>query len=156
MRNPQTLIIIKTKLNSTTMKKVLIFIMSVFVLTSCSDKEEVIGKWDDNIKLSQKSAKFSYETDSITINTQGNGWWINSVEYSDSVYYPAVPYDLPFEPVTIKGNSFLVEHRDKKTLFIKMEENNTGIKRELKIVVQGGNYFDYVYISQSAKPTHNN
>ncbi len=131
------------------MKKVMILIMSISILTSCTDeKEEVIGKQGDNIKLSQKSAKFSYKADSITINTQGNFWWINGVEYSDSVYYPEMSYNLP---VTIKDNSFSVEHRDEKTLFIKMEENNTGIERGLEIVVQGGNYFDYVYISQEAK-----
>ena len=79
------------------MKKVMIFIMGIFIFTSCSDKKELIGDWDDNIKLSRKNAIFSCEVDSISIDTQGNGWWIDSVEDSDDrIYFPEIPYDLLF------------------------------------------------------------
>lgn len=125
--------------------------MSVFILASCSDKEDPIGYSDDSIKLSQKSLKFSAETDSAIISSEGYGWWVNNVKDNDSTYFPSIVYNLPFEPSVIKGNSFSVEHRGEKTLFIKMNKNDTGSTRELSISVQGGNYFDYIYISQSAE-----
>ena len=125
--------------------------MGFFMMNSCSDKEEPIGTSDDNIKLSRKSAIFTSKTDSVTIQTQGTRWWINHIVYADSVYFPATPYNLPFKLTSINTNSFAVEHREKNSLFIKMNENRTGIERELKIIVQDGNYFDYVRITQGAK-----
>lgn len=45
---------------------------------------------------------------------------------------------------------FLVERRDKNTLFVKINENNTGEQRSMKISFEAGNYFDYLNIKQAA------
>ena len=59
----------------------------ISLFSSCSDKEDPDGKWDDNIKLSTKSAEFSAGADSITITTEGTWWWINYITVNSKTYY---------------------------------------------------------------------
>lgn len=135
------------------MKSTLVFIVCVIVMFSCKDKENVepIGLWDDNIKLSQKRVEFSHLGDSISIEAEGAGWWINSVSFNDSVYLPPTPFNSPFESYAITSSSFKVEHLDEHHIIIKMKANESTQQQELEIVVQGGNYFDYIHVSLSAK-----
>lgn len=49
----------------------IILILSIFLINSCSDKFEPEGKWKDNIKLSTKNVEFAAKTDSVTITTKG-------------------------------------------------------------------------------------
>ncbi|GEM_PF-4848116 len=41
------------------------------------------------------------------------------------------------------------KRRDKNTLFVKLDENNSENERLLTIVLEAGNYFDYVNVRQS-------
>jgi hypothetical protein len=43
----------------------------------------------------------------------------------------------------------LIERRDKNTLFIKLEANNTEKERVMNITLEAGDYFDYVTIKQA-------
>lgn len=130
-----------------------ISLVIIILLVSCSDKKDPIGKWDDNIKLSTKYAEFSVRTDSITINTQGDWWWVNGISVNDSIYnfYGREDIDLESDSYTIKEDFFVVERRNKNTLFIRMEENYTGKDRLMTITLEAGDYFDYVNIKQLAK-----
>ena len=135
------------------MKKALILIMGVFILYSCSEKEELIGKWDDIIKLSTKNVDLTSKTDSVTITTEGDWWWIDNITFEDSTYsyYDRDDINLESDSYSIKEEEFVVERRDKNTLFVKVTENNSGIERKMNITLEAGNYFDYVTIIQSAK-----
>lgn len=133
------------------MKKIMILIASIFILTSCSDKEDPIGIWDDNIKLSTKNVDFDAKTDSVTITTEGDWWWIDAITFEDSTYsyYGREDINLESDSYSIIEEQFLVERRDKNTLFVKINENNTGEERIMNITFEAGNYFDYVNIKQA-------
>lgn len=130
----------------------MILFASIFILTSCSDKEDPIGKWDDNIKLSTKNVDFAAKTDSVTIKTEGDWWWIDAITFEDSTYsyYGREDINLESDSYFIIEEQFLVERRDKNTLFVKINENNTGEERIMNITFEAGNYFDYVNIKQAA------
>ena len=142
----------KSTFYSMTMKKTMLLFVSIFIIMSCSDEEEPIGKWDDIIKLSTSNVEFGAGTDSVTITTEGDWWWINDISFEDSTYFYYHREDLNLESDSylIKEEGFIVERRDKNTLFVKLGENNTGKERILKITLEAGNYFDYVSIKQVA------
>jgi hypothetical protein len=120
----------------------------IIILLSCEDKEDLIGIWDDNIKLSTKSADFTAATDSITITTEGEWWWVNNVTFQDSIYTYNMAAEL--DSYSIQEDCFTIERRNKRQLFIKINENNSGIERLLCITLEAGDYFDYVTINQAA------
>jgi len=132
------------------MKKTLILIISLFFLLSCADKQDPEGLWDDIIQLSTKSARLKATTDSVTITTGGDWWWINGIEFNDStyIYYNREDIDLESDNYSIQENCFLVERRDKNTLFVQLDENTTGNERSLIISLEAGDYFDNVVIHQ--------
>lgn len=132
------------------MKKIMILFLGLLILSSCSDKEEIDGKWDDNIKLSTKNVELTSKIDSVTITTEGDWWWIDAVSFEDSTYsyYGREDINLESDAYSISEEQFLIERRDKNTLFIKLEENNTGKERVMNITFEAGDYFDYVTIKQ--------
>ncbi len=131
----------------------MVLAMSFFILISCSDKEDPIGKWDDIIKLSTKNVNLTAKIDSVTITTEGDWWWINGIAFEDSTYsyYNRDDINLESDYYSIKEEHFVVERQDKNTLFVKIFENNTGTERQMNISLEAGNYFDYVTIIQSAQ-----
>ena len=133
------------------MNKIFIVILSIFLINSCSDKEDPIGKWDDIIKLSTKNVEFAAKADSVTITTGGDWWWINGISLGDSTYsyYNREDINLESNSYIIMEDCFVVERRDKNTLFVKLDENNSENERLLTIVLEAGNYFDYVNVRQS-------
>lgn len=140
------------KTNSAAMHKIFVIVLSVFLIISCADKKDPIGIWDDNIKLSKKSVDFSAETDSVTITTEGDWWWVNGIAFEDSIYHYSGREDIDIEAdsYSIKEDCFGVERRNKNTLFVKIDKNRTGYERMMNISLQAGNYFDDVYINQAA------
>jgi len=129
----------------------MILFFGLFILSSCSDKEVIDGKWDDNIKLSTKSVELTSKLDSVTITTEGDWWWIDAVSFEDSTYsyYGRKDINLESDSYSIIEEQFLIERRDKNTLFIKIDENNTGNERVMNITFEAGDYFDYVTIKQA-------
>ena len=135
------------------MKKTIILLMTIVGLSACSHREEQLtGIWDDIIKLSTKDVDLTAKTDSVTITTEGNWWWINSISFEDSTYsyYNREDIDLESDSYSIKEDCFIVERRDKNTLFIKLYENSTNKKRGMSITLEAGDYFDYINITQAA------
>ena len=135
------------------MKKIMILILGILIFTSCSDSdnEEIIGKWGDIIKLSINNVELTSHTDSVTITTKGDWWWIDSISFNDSTYgyYGREDVDLESNYYYIVEEHFLVEKRDKNTLFVKINDNNTGDERIMDITFEAGDYFDYVRIKQA-------
>lgn len=133
------------------MKKAVILLIGIIILASCSDDEELIGQWEDNIHLSTNSVEFSSKTDSVTITTQGDWWWVNGITFDDSIYnyYSQEGIDLESDNYLIEAEDFIVEKRDKNTLFVKISENTSSSPRIMSITLEAGDYFDYVTITQS-------
>jgi hypothetical protein len=116
------------------------------------NNEDLIGKWDDIIKLSTKNVEFSAYDDSVAITTKGDWWWINGVSIGDILYNTHNIPDINLESnsYVIRGDGFVVERRNKNTLFVKLSKNNTGTERLMKISLEAGDYFDGVIIKQAA------
>ena len=123
-----------------------LLIVFILAINSCSKKK--IGNWDDNIKLSTKSAEFSASGDSIIIKTGGSWWWISDISVDSSWYYGFKGVDLQADSYTIKQDCFDVEHRDKNTLFIKVAANPNKVNRIISIGLEAGDYFDRVTVTQ--------
>lgn len=134
------------------MKNATILFLGIFFLVSCADKIDPLGDWDDNIKLSTKNVSLTGETDSILITTKGNWWWIDGITFNDSIYqyYGREDINLESDSYSITEDGFLVERRNKNSLFVKINENHTGAERVMIITLQAGNYFDALTIKQGA------
>jgi len=133
------------------MKKIMKLTFSVlFIITlfSCSRKD---GDWDDNIKLSKKNIEFSATADSATITTGGSWWWVNNVSVNGKYYYGFTGVTPEADTYKIQQDCFVVERRNKNTLFIKVDENPESIKRTIIVCLEAGDYFDYVTITQKPR-----
>jgi hypothetical protein len=130
------------------MKKITTFILSIlFVnlfLSSC-------GGWRDNIKLSTKSAVFSGNGDSIIVTTKGGTWWLSEILVDGNHFFNFDGIDIHSDSYTIKQDCFIIERRDRYTLFIRLEENPLNDKKTVIVVLEAGDYFDRVTITQNPK-----
>lgn len=125
------------------------FTFSALTIASCNFIEEPIGKWSDIIQLSQKSADFDAEGDSIVITTRGDWWWVVEITVNDSSYHSFMQeIDVTADQYTIQDDCFVVERRDKHTLFIKMDANPERKIRVMKVELEAGDYFTRVFINQ--------
>jgi len=128
------------------MKKVLILVIAGILFNAC-------GKWSDNIHLSVKNATFRAEADSIIITTKGTSWWIDNVRIDNTSYsyYNNDSINLLGDSYILKDDCFIVEKRDRTTIFVKLDANTTGNEKYMTITFEAGDYFDYVHIKQLAE-----
>ena len=126
----------------------LLVLLVVFLYASCDRRD---GDWDDSIKLSTKKAIFSAQGDSITIKTGGSWWWINNITLNNNAIWYSLPELADSTQYTINLDSFIVERRDNKTLFVKAMKNNLNTQRKIQICLEAGDYFDYVIITQNGQ-----
>ncbi|WP_291866249.1 hypothetical protein [Maribacter sp.] len=126
-------------------------LLIVVVLFSCSNKEVPIGKWEDNIELSKKQVKFTAAEETITITTKGEGWWISDITLNNDLITGINEIDTTVSNFIIDKVEFKLERKNAKEIQISMTENQTNTKRILFIGLQSGNYFDGIFITQSAK-----
>jgi hypothetical protein len=108
------------------------------------------GKWDDNIKLSVKKLEFSAEGDSAIIKTKGTWWWITDISVNKEHYFN-YGINQDSESYTIKDGCFVIERRDARTLFIKVDANPRDSVRVITVGLEAGDYFDRVTVTQKAK-----
>ena len=100
------------------------FVLLLFVFISCSD--DVVGKGTDTIGLETKEVFFKSSKDSIyrthSLNVQ-----------------------------VIEGGGLYVEKTGRKSIFIRIDSNLTGLERRFTTVIQAGNYYNTITIIQKAK-----
>jgi hypothetical protein len=126
------------------------FVLLILVFSSCSNQRKE-GDWDDNILLSRKTATFSANGDSITITTGGIGWWLSNISINDK--FISIENELQNQTnnyFKIQTDSCLIERKDKKTLFIRLNKNKYNRERKLQISLQAGDYFDGITVTQKA------
>jgi|SRR5665647_48564 len=134
------------------MKRILSFILLIVFITTIYSCSKEIGKWDDNIKLSTKNVEFSALSDSVKITTGGSWWWVSDVSVNSDWFYGFKDINLEADSYIIKQDCFVVERRDKNTLFIKVDENPLNVQRIITVGLEAGDYFDRVTITQKPKP----
>lgn len=133
-------------------KSTLIGLLGLSLLSSCSDKEDPDGQWGDIIKLSTKNVDFQAAADSIIISTEGDWWWVDGINFEDSLYsyYDNPGINLEAESYTIEEDDFVVARQDAHTLFIRLNANQSGQARTMRISLEAGDYFDDVTVTQAA------
>ena len=130
-----------TKLN-------IIGILILLLGTSCTKSEpEPIGKWDDNIKLSQKKVEISGENNSLLITTEGEWWWITDITL-DETHIDFSGVNTTQNDFVIENTEFKIERKNTTEIHIDMYNNPTGSSRVLKIGLGAGDYFDGIAITQ--------
>ncbi|RLD46387.1 MAG: hypothetical protein DRI86_03280 [Bacteroidetes bacterium] len=129
---------------------VLLFIFGISFLTSCDKKGGQDGIWDDIIELSIKDVEFGVKADSVLISTKGDWWWVCEITFNDSINAIDSTINLEANSYSIIGDNYVIERRNKNSLFVKLDENKTGKERVLLIGLEAGDYFDHVKITQLA------
>jgi hypothetical protein len=127
----------------------LLFIISAIIFSF--SKKQPIGKWDDIIKLSVKNVEFGAENDSVTITTEDEWWWVTHVRVNDEIFYVPDSINTESDHYSISQDCYVVERRDKHTLFIKADANTTGSQRTIKVALEAGDYFDGVVVTQAGE-----
>jgi len=133
------------------MKNVLFAVGLVFLVTvllwGCTRLD---GDWDDNIKLSVKKVEFSSDGDSVIVKTKGTWWWVIEVSVNNAKYFNfgTHPDSANYR---IERDCFVVERRDLRTLFIKVDANPRDSVRVITVGLEAGDYFDRVTVTQKAK-----
>ena len=138
------------------MKKIIIYGILALIglfMNSCtkSENEEnpIIGKWDDNIKLSQKTATLNSNENSITITTESTFWWLGEISL-DNKNIDLTNTERVSKNFVITKSDFQIERKeDGKKIIITLNQNNTNSERILTVILQNGDYFDSVKITQS-------
>ncbi len=133
------------------MKKLLVLLAWMALFSACHKTPD--GKWEDIIKLSVKNVQFGSDADSVIVTAQGDWWWIDGITFNDSTFCTQADenYKPETEHYTFARNGYVVEKRDKHTLFVKLDKNSTGKERTLSVSLEAGDYFDGVTVKQAAK-----
>ncbi len=129
-------------------KLTFLLLLSVITIMSCEDQP--VGKWDDNIKLSNDELTFSAGAGSETITTEGDLWWLISIRTDVDDYENFEGTDTTDDSFEISRDDITFERIEKTTIKIDLAENNTGAERTFVIGLQAGNYFDSIVITQEA------
>ncbi|MDN4754491.1 BACON domain-containing carbohydrate-binding protein [Porphyromonadaceae bacterium W3.11] len=131
--------------------KTLALITLALMLGACDDNSnDLVGKWDDTIKLSEKKVEFNSDKNSKTITTQGDKWWVGDISIEGENLHLTPEQGTHKEDFKFSKDYLTVE-RDKKSITITMDENKTNAKREVVIILQAGDYFDYIHVTQDHK-----
>lgn len=125
----------------------LLLTAALFFTISCNKGRE-IGKWDDNIKLSQKTASFSSNSNSITVTTETTGWWLDGITFNKA-NVDLKSIERTAQNFVVVQPDFKVERKDGNKIIITLNQNTTNADRLLSIGLQNGDYFDGVTITQS-------
>ena len=117
-------------------------------LVSCNSNEPD-GKWDNNIKLSEKEVTISAEANSLVITTVRTWWWMNEIGLDDDWSYDISGIDTTQVDFLIEENAFTIERKNANEIHISLIENQSDVERTLTIGLQAGNYFDGIKIIQA-------
>jgi hypothetical protein len=133
--------------------KLLFGLLSIMLLSFVSCDNDKIspnrdGDWDDNIKLSKKEVTVTSSSNTVTIYTERDGWWLNGIWLNNDIV------DLNRSTVLLKdfvitNPEFQVERKNGKTILITMNKNTTNADRVLYVSLQNGDYFDGIAVIQS-------
>ncbi|MGM9479240.1 hypothetical protein ACS5PU_22655 [Pedobacter sp. GSP4] len=128
-------------------KNIFYLLLAVLLVISCK-KDPEIGKWSDNIKLSQKTASFNSSNTSLVITSETTGWWLNGITYNQKSI-DLTNVEKTAQNFVVTAPDFQVERKGGNKIVITMNQNTTNADRLLSVSLQHGNYFDGIEIRQS-------
>lgn len=130
-----------------------IVIISILVsLYSCKhENEDPVGLSENHIQLSEKEFTLESKASSVTITTQDDYWWITEVTVDDKNYYYDDFIGSDSAPYSVEKDDISINRSNLRTLNISVKNNQNTSERITKIIVQAGNYFDTITITQQAK-----
>lgn len=128
----------------------LLLVALISAISSCMKGTQTIGEWNDSIKLSTRKADFSASNDSIIITTKGTWWWVNDILVNGN-YLVFNPLETEKSKFSITGDWFSIERYDNQKLIVRVTENKSAKKRNIKITLEAGDYFDYIDVSQGGR-----
>ena len=131
--------------------KLIGLIALTLILGSCSS-DRLDGDWDDNIKLSTRAVNFNKNKNTTTITTKGEWWRITGVSVNGKVFSSQdQDIDLTKDSYIFQSDCFTIEKKDKTTINIEVDENNTGAERKIVVYLTAGNYSDYIAVTQEGE-----
>lgn len=130
------------------MKKSIFYLSLTAVLFLIASCKKEIGKWDDNIKLSQKTVSFNSNNNSIVVTTKTTGWWLSSISFNKT-NIDLKNIERTTQNFVVIQPDFKVERKEGNKIIITMNQNTTNSDRLLSIGLQNGDYFDGLEITQS-------
>lgn len=129
------------------LKTIILLVVLTFLSCSKKNEQQSIGKWDDNIKLSQKKVEFSNKKSSVKITTKGKWWWIDNLQFNGrDIEFDREKTNL--ENFIIEKTEFKIERKNSQEIYINMNENKTNKDRTLIISLEAGDYFDGIKVTQ--------
>ena len=134
----------KTKLKS------VVLLLLLTLSFSCSNNIE--GEYNccnNNIILPKESIQFSSESNSVTINTKGKDWLLNSINLNGK-RLDISNIDFTAKQYKITESEFTLERKNANEIFIVMNKNASGKERELKVLLQYFGILGYININQLA------
>lgn len=121
----------------------------MFLSVASCGADKPVGKWEDNISLSEKEVTIGAESNSLVITTRGTWWWINGIGLDDDWSYDIDGIDTTQDNFLIEENEFTIERKNANEIHISLTENQSDVERTLTIGLQAGNYFDRIEVIQS-------
>ena len=130
------------------MKKVVLLCLVLLCLACKTEKDDLIGLCNDPIELSQKNVNFSSEENSVKITTNREGWWFGGISLDEKNIDIEERQKDYFK---INKEVFTIEKIKSTEFVVTMKKNETDKERILSLVIQSGNCFSYLVVTQSAK-----
>lgn len=129
------------------MKNYFMYLFTLLLLiTGCDKDEKEENKKEDNIGLSQKSVLFDGWGETMTIQTEKEGWWFTAIEV-DSIKNEISAEETRLQIAgkeLVKQFKWLTIRSSNKKIELTAESNFTNNKRTFKIYMQKGNYYDTI------------
>ena len=124
-------------------------VFAILFASSCKSDDTVTPDKHNAIKLSSRQAKFNAQADSLTLTTESDWWWIESIVSDDKTFDDFGNVNTLSNSYSLSHDFFIVARRDNHTLFIKLDENTTRQQRTVTVNLESGEFFDQISVTQS-------
>ena len=134
------------------MKKIISLCLILLCLACKTEKDDLIGLCEDPIKLPQNSLEFPSEGGKVeTIKLDRDFWWIAGISLDDKENTSALKNIDLRGFFKIDESAFIIEKKQPKSFTIEMKPNMTKKDRILTLMLQSGNCFTYLSVTQSGE-----
>lgn len=134
------------------MLKYFMILVAAMCCVSCKDKNT------PPLKFSTRQIETTAVGGEYNVTITGGDWWLRpnvmidgKIVYSDELKVTYEGEGNKKLPVKVEGVWFTILQKDKKTLYVKIAENNTNKNRILLIFLQHLDYFPDIRVTQKGK-----
>ncbi len=105
----------------------------------------------DSIHIAKKIFSINKNMQTVLVNTIGTKWWIGSV-MKNATYLNLQPQITGIILTDCKeklaDSTIEIQRSNCDTMLIKLNENKTNAFRKFNVILEDGDYFDYITITQ--------